>query len=120
MIRNEMVTVIILSMFKPWLAKWQNCKQRIKMFLERLFSLRSQQIALADPGDLSNMYYNGFLTAFHNPYSILKWMFIGRSKIDCVRVGLSWEVTEFGEAVEEFEMFSKPKFTMWMPRGSPT
>lgn len=39
-------------------------------------------------------------------------MFIGRSKIDCVHCGLSWEVTEFGEAVEEFEMFSKPKFTM--------
>lgn len=39
-------------------------------------------------------------------------MFIGRSKIDCVHCGLSWEVTEFGEAVEEFEMFSKPKLTM--------
>lgn len=35
MIRNEFVTVIILCMFKSWLAKWQNSKQRIKMFPER-------------------------------------------------------------------------------------
>lgn len=108
MIRNEMVTVVILCMFKSWLAKWQNCKQRIKMFLGRLFSLRSQRISLADPGYLSNMYYNGFLIAFHNPYSILKRICIGRSKIDCVQLVLVGKLLSLEKQWRSLKCFQNP------------